>query len=67
MTRSALDGIAGLGETRKKRLLKHFGSVKRIREASLEELEAVPTLPKKVAAAVHEALHNPAANGRRAS
>jgi len=56
MTRSALDGIPGLGEVRRKQLLKHFGSVKQVREASLEDLYAVPSLPKKVAEAVHEAL-----------
>jgi excinuclease ABC subunit C len=65
MTRSALDGIPGLGETRRKQLLKHFGSVKRVREASLEDLEAVPRLPKTVAEAVHAALRGDA--GRRAS
>jgi excinuclease ABC subunit C len=59
MTRSVLDGIPGLGETRKKTLLKHFGSVKRIRAASPDELESVPGLPKPVAAAVYEALHQP--------
>ncbi|MEA2446806.1 MAG: excinuclease subunit [Actinomycetota bacterium] len=59
MTQSALDGIPGLGETRKKKLLKHFGSVKRIRNAGPEELEAVPGLPKAVAASVYEALHRP--------
>ncbi|MGH2806306.1 MAG: excinuclease ABC subunit UvrC, partial [Actinomycetota bacterium] len=56
MTRSALDGIPGLGEARRKQLLKHFGSVKQVRQASLEELYSVPSLPKKVAEAVHEAL-----------
>ena len=66
MTRSALDGIPGLGETRKKQLLKAFGSVKKVREASLEELEAVPRLPKAVAAAVYESLHGATA-GRQAS
>lgn len=65
MTRSALDGIPGLGETRRKQLLKHFGSVKRVREASLDELQAVPRLPKSVAEAVHEALRGDEA--RRAS
>ena len=57
MTQSALDGIPGLGETRRKQLLKQFGSVKKVREASLEELEAVPRLPRSVAAAVYESLH----------
>lgn len=66
MTRSVLDGIPGLGDTRKKQLLKAFGSVKKVREASLEELEAVPRLPKQVAAAVYESLHGEGA-GRQAS
>ena len=57
MTRSALDGIPGLGEGRRKKLLKHFGSVKRIREASLEDLTAVGGIPRSVAEAVYEALH----------
>ena len=56
MTKSALDGIPGLGPGRRKQLLKHFGSVKQVRQASLEDLYAVPSLPKKVAEAVHEAL-----------
>ena len=37
---SMLDDIAGIGEKRKKQLLKHFGSVKKMREANLEELVA---------------------------
>jgi excinuclease ABC subunit C len=62
MTQSALDGIPGLGEARRKKLLKHFGSVKRVREATLEELRDVPGLPAPVAEAVFETLA-----GRRAS
>lgn len=58
MTRSALDGIPGLGDTRRKKLLKHFGSVKRMREASVESLSSVPGIPQTVAAAVYEALHD---------
>ena len=57
MTQSALDNIAGLGEVRRKKLLRHFGSLKRIREASLEDLLEVQGIPKGVAEAVHEALH----------
>ncbi|MBY0099068.1 excinuclease ABC subunit UvrC [Mesobacillus maritimus] len=45
---SLLDDIDGIGEKRKKMLLKHFGSVKKMREASLEELKAAG-LPAKVA------------------
>jgi excinuclease ABC subunit C len=38
ITKSELDEIPGIGETKKKALLEHFGSVKRIKEASVEEL-----------------------------
>ncbi len=58
MTRSALDGIPGLGPARRAALLRTFGSVKRVREASLEELEAVPGLPVAVAGSVFDVLHS---------
>ena len=58
MTRSALDGIPGLGENRRKKLLKHFGSVKKVREASVEDLNAVAGIPHTVAEAIYEALHD---------
>jgi excinuclease ABC subunit C len=51
---STLDDIPGVGEKMRNRLLKHFGSVDKIREASLSKLCQVPHLKKKVA----EALHN---------
>jgi len=57
MTRSALDGIPGLGEVRRKKLLKQFGSVKRIRQASLDDIAAVPSIPRGVAEAVYRSLH----------
>lgn len=57
MTQSALDGIPGLGEVRRKKLLRQFGSVKRMREASVEDLAAVQGMTKPVAHAVYEALH----------
>ena len=44
---SALDDIPGIGPIKKKRLLKHFGSVQRIKDASLEELQAVEGLTKR--------------------
>jgi excinuclease ABC subunit C len=67
MTRSALDGVPGLGEGRRKKLLREFGSVKRIREAGLDQLKAVPGIPASVAEAVHAALHggDPDDPGRR--
>jgi excinuclease ABC subunit C len=67
MTASVLDGIAGLGEARRKKLLKTFGSVKRMREASLEDIQAVPGIPATVAKAVHDTLHGDAPGEREAS
>ena len=52
MTTSQLDGIPGLGEKRRKALLKAFGSVKRIRAASVDELAAVPGIGPALAAVV---------------
>ncbi|MFQ6172546.1 excinuclease ABC subunit UvrC [Oryzobacter sp. R7] len=52
MTTSALDGIPGLGEKRRKALLRAFGSVKRIRSASVDELAAVPGIGPALAAVV---------------
>jgi excinuclease ABC subunit C len=57
MTRSNLDGIAGLGETRRKRLLKELGGVNAVKRASLEELKALRWLPDGVATAVYERFH----------
>ncbi|MDQ1467568.1 MAG: excinuclease subunit [Actinomycetota bacterium] len=57
MTHSALDDVAGLGPARRARLLKEFGSVKRLRALSEEELEALPWLPDAVAKATYERLH----------
>src|SRR6478735_8742667 len=59
MTTSALDGIAGLGETRKKRLTKELGGVKAVKSASLDELKALSWLPDAVAEAVYEKIHGP--------
>lgn len=47
--RSALDAVPGIGQKRKKALLKHFGSIKKIRAATLEELSAVPGMHRSVA------------------
>ena len=51
---SELDEIEGLGPTRRKALLRHFGSLAGIREASLEDLARVPGLPSKVAENVYQ-------------
>ena len=52
---SALDDIKGVGEKRRAELLKHFGTVKAIKAASLEELQAA--VPKNTAQAVYEHYH----------
>ena len=56
MTQSQLDGVPGLGETRRKALLRHFGSVKRLRAATVEEIAEVPGVGRRTAIAVHDAL-----------
>jgi excinuclease ABC subunit C len=56
MTQSALDGIPGLGETRRKALLTHFGSLKRLRAASAEDIQAVPGIGPQTATAIVVAL-----------
>src|SRR5919199_2487639 len=57
MTASVLDELPGVGPTRKKKILDHFGTPEAFLNASLEELEAVPGLPGKVAREVHASLH----------
>ena len=64
MTTSVLDGVTGLGPTRKKRLLKEFGSVKKIRALSEEELLAVPWLPDAVGRRIYDRLHSPSPPAR---
>jgi len=54
MTSSVLDGIRGLGPSRKARLIKEFGGVNAVRAASLEELLAPSWLPDEVGLAVYE-------------
>jgi excinuclease ABC subunit C len=50
--RSALADVPGIGPQRQRLLLRHFGSLKKIREAAIDELEAVPGMTSKSAAAV---------------
>jgi excinuclease ABC subunit C len=64
MTVSALDGVPGLGPARRKRLLRELGSVKTVREAPKERLEALPWLPQQVVDALWVKLHGPAAAAR---
>ncbi|MGE5762772.1 MAG: excinuclease ABC subunit UvrC [Mycobacterium leprae] len=56
MRESALDGVAGLGDVRRKALLRHFGSLRRLRAASAAEIAAVPGIGQRTAEAVRAAL-----------
>ena len=69
MTASVLDTVPGLGPKRKKALLKTFGSVKRLRSASVEEIAAVKGIPRPVAEEVVASLAASvaSASGRPAS
>ncbi|MGN6414563.1 excinuclease ABC subunit UvrC [Flexivirga sp.] len=58
MTRSVLDDIPGLGAVRRKALLREFGSVKRLRAASVEQIEAVKGIGPALAATVHSQLRD---------
>lgn len=57
-TASALDDVPGLGPTRKKALLRAFGSVKKIRAATAEEIETVPGFGPALAGSVVASLHS---------
>jgi excinuclease ABC subunit C len=57
MTKSVLNDVPGLGPARRTRLLKEFGSVKRVREQDRDALRTLPWLPERVADAVYERLH----------
>ena len=57
MTKSVLDGVPGLGEHRKKRLVKELGGVNKVKAATLEELKSLTWLPDAVAETLHAHLH----------
>ncbi|MFV2110767.1 excinuclease ABC subunit UvrC [Micromonospora sp. LOL_025] len=56
MTESALDRVPGLGEVRRKALLRHFGSLKRLSAATVEEITEVPGVGRRTAEAILAAL-----------
>ncbi|MCV7384453.1 excinuclease ABC subunit UvrC [Mycolicibacter longobardus] len=63
MTASVLDAVPGLGEHRRKVLISHFGSVARLKRATVEELTSIPGIGAATAAAVLEALGADGASG----
>jgi excinuclease ABC subunit C len=60
MVASELDAVPGLGPTRRAALLKHFGSLRKLKSAGAEEIAAVPGFGPRTAAAVRAALHGEA-------
>lgn len=56
MVESVLDDVPGLGEVRRKTLLKHFGSLKKLREAEVDEIAQVPGIGPRTAGAIKDAV-----------
>ena len=59
MKNSVLDGVPGLGPSRRGRLIKEFGSINKIRQATLEDLLELTWLPEGVAKSVYQKCSNP--------
>src|SRR3954453_22397350 len=57
MTKSVLDDIPGLGPTRRKRLIRELGSIKAVKQATVDDLKSLKWLPDAVAEAVYEKVH----------
>ena len=57
MTTSSLDGIAGLGEARRKKLVQAMGGVTAVKKASLDDLKSLTFLPDAVAESIHQKFH----------
>jgi excinuclease ABC subunit C len=58
---SPLDEIPGVGPARKRAIMRRFGSLTRLRAASVEELAETPGIGPELAAAIHRRLHDPVA------
>ncbi len=63
LTASELDGVPGLGPARRATLLRQFGSVRKLRTATVQEIAAVPGFGLRTAEAVHSALNGDAGGG----
>ena len=59
MKNSVLDGVSGLGPSRRARLIKEFGSINKIRQATLEDLLKLTWLPEEVAKSIYQKCSNP--------
>lgn len=67
MVESLLDDVPGLGEVRRKTLLKHFGSLRKLRAATIEEIAEVPGIGKGTAAAIKAAVQEGSASRKTVS
>ncbi len=67
MVESLLDDVPGLGEVRRKTLVKHFGSLRKLRAASIEELAVVPGIGPRTAAAIKQAVTAEGSAGKTVS
>jgi excinuclease ABC subunit C len=65
--RSPLDDVPGVGPSRKKALLRRFGSLAKVRAASPDDLAATPGIGPELASAIHEHLTSPADPSRRSA
>ena len=57
MARNPLDEVAGIGPTRKRALLKHFGTAKAVSRAGIEDLQAVPGISEAIAETIYDHFH----------
>ena len=57
MAKNPLDEIAGIGPTRKRALLMHFGSAKAVSRAGLSDLEATPGINRQMARLIYDHFH----------
>ncbi|NGN93329.1 excinuclease ABC subunit UvrC [Nocardioides sp. KC13] len=64
MVESLLDDVPGLGEVRRKTLMKHFGSLKKLRAATAEEIAQVPGIGPATATAIKTAVEQSSKNGK---
>ena len=55
---SSLEDVAGIGPTRRRELLKHFGGLQELNRASVEEIAKAPGISKKLAESIYAALHS---------
>ncbi|MGO4257720.1 excinuclease ABC subunit UvrC [Marmoricola sp. RAF53] len=67
MVESLLDDVPGLGEVRRKTLIKHFGSLKKLRAATAEEISSVPGIGPATASAIVDAVARDSADRKTVS